>query len=93
MQTPVDFSNLASIDFLLPLDGVSGSLQPGPSHRRQLSLIQKGKQRLCEILSPLTSESGPTHDSARGLVLVYGEAVDPDEVTAEVTTNPSCFIV
>lgn len=54
---------------------------------------------LCDILWPLTSEPGPSHDSAGALVLPglspvvkdnIWEAVTTNEVTAEVATEVLC---
>ena len=63
--------------------------------KEQLSWTQKGNHRLCDLLWPLTSEPGPTHDSTGGLVSpglsptvkdnIQEALTPPNEVTAEVT--------
>lgn len=54
----------------------------------QLSSIQTGKNRLCDTLWPLTSEPGPTHNSAGALVLPSLSPAVKDNIL-EAVTPPS----
>lgn len=82
-QTPVFFSNLVSVHFLVPHFRLPLTLtQP----QRQLSSIQKkGKHTGFVIYCDLTPQSGPTYDSAGALVLPGLSPVVKDNIREAVT--------